>query len=906
MKIVIEQLCQMAVKLIQSHPQASPEQLAKDLQQVFKDDSELAASFRQSNYGNAKGFQTLVEGGIANIGDHFHFNQERLQAVLEIFLQKYFPQPPSQLKGNPFQPPQPREGGLFGRKDELEKLHQLLQSGKNVCVVSGMGGVGQTGLVREYANLTECTSLFTGGVYYIDARDRQNMVNGIIALTQWRFKPDLPANLSTQQMVTACWQQWKYQTEKVLLILDNVSGLADNIKTYLRPADLVFLRVLMTSRETPDKGIAEKLELEVLSEAAAVELLAAIIGQSRIDAEPEQAKLLCYELGYLPLALELVAYYLDDEDYQDLSLLAMRGKLQEKVKHPSLSPEQVPGGMQAQRGLQAAFDLSWDELKPEAQYLACVLAAFAPSPIRWDFVTRIYQQLQGESFNEDDLKDRWLKSLRNLHFVMKFEKDIYNLHLLIHDYFSQQLKQHLNFSPVKQAFCDVFAIVATNINQPINLETFNLIEPHLKKIITWYENKENLEFARSLNGLGLLYDSQGQYSKAKPFYHQSLEILECQLGSEHLEVATGLNNLAALYYYQGRYSEAEPRYLRALKIRECQLGAEHLDVATSLDNLAELYKHQKRYSEAESICLRALKIREYKLGAEHPDVAISLNNLADLYHSQGRYSKAQPLYFQSLEILQYQPKVNDLYIASIYNNLAGLYRLQENYRQAESYYLQSLEIRKCQLGTEHPDVAKSLNNLAALYYCQGQYNEAESYYIQSLEIVKPLLGTEHPNVAQIFNNLGLVYKAQKRYSEAKHLYFQSLEIRKRQLGAEHSDIAESFNNLAWLYAAENKYPKAEIFGKKALAIYQKTLGNEHPDTQNAAATVKMLYRMELLHCSKETLVGILQALAQQANLPALNTETTLTLLKMIESNPELLSSIQEYLQQQTEVSDDNT
>jgi hypothetical protein len=337
-------------------------------------------------------------------------------------INNFFSSQPKQLEGNPFTPPQPREGGLFGREEELKELHQLLQSGKNVCVVSGMGGVGKTGLVRKYANLTECTSLFTGGVYYIDARDRQNMAAEIIALTKWRFKAELPANLSTQQMVTACWQQWKYQTENVLLILDDVSGLADNIKTYLPPADLVSLRLLMTSRETPDKRIAEKLELQVLSEAAAVDLLASIIGQSRIDAEPEQAKLLCYELGYLPLALELVAYYLDDEDYQDLSLLAMRDKLQEKVKHPALSPEDVPGGMQAQRGLQAAFDLSWEELKPEAKHLACVFGAFAASPVRWGFVTAIYQQLQGELFNEDNLKDRWLKYLIKRHLVITVEK----------------------------------------------------------------------------------------------------------------------------------------------------------------------------------------------------------------------------------------------------------------------------------------------------------------------------------------------------------------------------------------------------------------------------------------------------------------------------------------------------
>ena len=519
-----------------------------------------------------------------------------------------FSSQPKQLEGNPFKLPQRREGRPFGREEELEKLHELLQSGKNVCVVSGMGGIGKTGLVREYANLPECTSLFTGGVYYIDVRDRENMAGEIIALTKWKFKADLPANLSTLQMVKACWQQWKYQTENVLLIFDDISSLNKDIESYLPPKDLVSLRVLMTSRETPDKRIAEKLELQVLSEAAAVDLLASIIGQERIDAEPKEAKLLCYELGYLPLALELVGYYLDDEDYQDLSLLAMGDKLREKVKHPSLSPEQVPGGIQAKRGLQAAFDLSWEELKPEAQYLACVLAAFAPSPIRWDLVIKIYQQLQGELFNHDNLKDRWLKSLRKLHLVITVDKDIYNLHLLIHDYFYEQLKQHLNFSQIKQAFCDVFALVASNIDQSTNLETFNLIEPHLKKMIAWCETKENIEFTGSLNGLALLYDSQGRYNDAEPLYLQSLDIRKRQLGNDHPHVAQSLNNLAQLYYSQGQYNDAEPLYLQSLDIKKRQLGNDYPDVATSLNNLALLYESQRKYLEAENLAQQALVI----------------------------------------------------------------------------------------------------------------------------------------------------------------------------------------------------------------------------------------------------------------------------------------------------------
>jgi hypothetical protein len=227
------------------------------------------------------------------------------------------------LEGNPFVSPQPREGGLIGRDIELARLHELLQTKKNVCVVSGMAGVGKTKLVRKYSTSDDCKAHFSGGVFYFDVRSRGNIVADIVAVTQYHFQAQIADGLSDTQKVTQCWQEWKTQTEAVLLILDDVSGLAKIFKLYLRTADLGELRLLITSRDTPDQRIAEELPLEVLLPSAAVALLASIIGQERVARETLAAEKLCEELGYLPLALELVGYYLEDEDYQSLSLAAM-------------------------------------------------------------------------------------------------------------------------------------------------------------------------------------------------------------------------------------------------------------------------------------------------------------------------------------------------------------------------------------------------------------------------------------------------------------------------------------------------------------------------------------------------------------------------------------------------------
>ncbi len=176
-----------------------------------------------------------------------------------------------------------------------------------------------------------------------------------------------------------------------------------------------------------------------------------------------------------------------------------------------------------------------------------------------------------------------------------------------------------------------------------------------------------------------------------------------------------------------------------------------------------------------------------------------------------------------------------------------------------------------------------------------QYNDAEPLYLQSLDITKRQLGNDHLDVATSLNNLAEFYRNQGRYNDAEPLYLQSLDILKHQLGNDHPHVATSLNNLALLYDSQGKYLKAENLAQQALVIYQQKLGNEHPSTQNAALMVKLLYIMKLLSCNKDTLFAILGSLAEQANIPDLNTETMLALLEQIENNPQLLSSLREYL-----------
>ncbi|MFN9953826.1 MAG: tetratricopeptide repeat-containing protein, partial [bacterium] len=167
---------------------------------------------------------------------------------------------------------------------------------------------------------------------------------------------------------------------------------------------------------------------------------------------------------------------------------------------------------------------------------------------------------------------------------------------------------------------------------------------------------------------------------------------------------------------------------------------------------------------------------------------------------------------------------------------------------------------------------------------QGKYAESESIHLQVLELRQRRLGENHPSVSNSLKNLAGLYDSQGRYEEAEPLYLQALELDKRLLGENHPHVASCLNNLALLYNTQGKYAEAEVFSQQALVIYRQTLESQYPDTEDALLARRMFHIQILLHCDTQTLFSILQALAQQAELPAFNTEAMLMILKVLESN----------------------
>ena len=727
-----------------------------------------------------------ITGGEIHLGDRIYqgTDAQTLQKILTDTL-KTLPNPNPGLTSFPHNLPRSGVLQFIGRDSDLTTLHQFLQDNDQVpiCAITGMGGIGKTELALQYALLYK--SIYTGGICWLRAK-ALNIGIQIVQFGRSCLQLHPPEELDLMSQVEFCWTHWL--EGQALVIIDDVIDYAA-IKPFLPPVDSHF-KVLLTSRLRLGKSI-KQLDINVLDESAAFDLLASLIGSERIELETEQADKLCRWLGYLPLGLELVGRYLDRKP--DLELVKIQQQLErKKLQSQALDKRENDEDMTASLGVMAAFELSWETLKEPIQQLGAWLSLFALAPIPWSLVEQYLSE-----YDSDELEER-RDVLLDLHLIQRKGKELYQFHQLIREFWLEKLEDYPNTITIKQKFCQTLATIAQqfpeNPTHDFIQEKASVI-PHITEVATtWKNHLSDSQLLPPFEVLGQLYENQGFYPEACHWYEQCLTLAEERLGQEHLDLAKILNYLAYLYQLEVRYDEAEIFCKKALEIRKNLLDDDDPLVANSINQLGLLYSAKGNYEEAQKLYQQALEIVRKSLDPQHLSIARYMTNLADLYCQEQQYSQAEDLYQQAIKI--YEENQENLDLALGLNNLGRLYDTQKDYKKAESLYQKALELFKNHLNEEHPYIATCLSNLAFVYAQQGEFDKAETMYLHCLEIHQKMLGNHHPNVAFTLNDLAGFYQGQQRYPEALKLYQDAFTILEEKLGKDHPYTVIVFNNFS--------------------------------------------------------------------------------------------------------------
>ncbi|MCY7333210.1 MAG: transcriptional regulator [Pseudanabaena sp. CAN_BIN31] len=397
---------------------------------------------RQSLLQLGKYGVNIEHGQDIHIGDRIYvsWNKDAINALIEV-IQKNFALP-TKIPDN-----LPRSGVVkfVGRDLVINQLHQMVENHHiGISAIVGMGGVGKTELAIQYVKRYK--NYYSGGICWLYAREF-NVGTQIVGYAQSQIGLKIPDGLDLLDQVAFCWRNWQQQGY-VIIVLDDVVHFTRDVEPYLPPESLHF-RLLMTTRLKFSFPI-QMLSLDVFTFEKAFEMLESFIGNDRIKAEPETINILCEWLGYLPLGLELVGRYLADE--MDLSLLEMLSRLQEKaIKRQALMDQALVREqdnpvwtMTAQRGVAAAFDLSWEGLDTWGQYLGKLLSLCALAPVPWELIETVAQQYfeihpENGEFNSEELQSARRKLFR-FHLIQDLGQKKYLLHSLIREYFRGKLE----------------------------------------------------------------------------------------------------------------------------------------------------------------------------------------------------------------------------------------------------------------------------------------------------------------------------------------------------------------------------------------------------------------------------------------------------------------------------------
>lgn len=739
--------------------------------------------------------------------------------------------------------PYARNPYFTGREAILQRIHEYWHTEPQILpgqpqIVSGLGGIGKTQLVLEYAYQFRHEYQ---AILWIGAETLETWMADYLALAQLFQLPEKEStNLS---LVRAAVKHWFQSHSNWLLIFDNVENL-DHLQTML--PDTGKGHVLVTTRSQIIGTLGSRIDLQQLERAAGELFLLRRAKLLRPDEPLEaasasllaQAETLVELMDGLPLALDQAGAYIE-ESACSLSDYLERYTVHRKILLDTrgLLTSHHPGSVATTLSLAVQ---QVEQISPVAADLLSVCAFLYADAIPEEFFFRVGEALTPTSQRLSTnplLLDEAMKELRRFSLLHREPATgTFGIHRLLQATIQDRMSQderNLWMKRIIEAMLNIFTNADNSSADTVGVQPH--IQQYLSHALICVANAKKWNIASLESGelsyrLGIYLQYLGDYSQTESLLLHAVSIAKNILGTEHITTAAYLFDLALLCIDTRQYSKAEEYFRQTLDIRIKVRGSDHPEVADTLWNMAGLFCREGKYTEAEKFAQRAREIKEQVLGPNHYEVALILNVLGAIYTHKNEYNQAQLFFERTLSIYEKTIGMDHFFVTSCLRNQGDLYSIQGSYSKAINCYQQALRIYEKALGPLHPLIASALNELGKLYLVQKQYHQAKIFHRRSFLLYQKLPEPAHSKAAYCLVDLGEVYMLLGRSRLARYCLQRACIILgepPQRGGVDYQKIISCLLLVGSHLTIQGELMQAKTYYQRARTLALKELGSDH-------------------------------------------------------------------------------
>ena len=387
-----------------------------------------------------------------------------------------------------------REQRFIGRSKTLREIRENFAVESPDCLMQtifGLGGFGKTEIAIEYAR--KFMNCYNNGIGYVNTETRQSIKNGFIDFAEV-ICGEVNGALPDEELKRIV-KDWLNNHNSWLLILDNIDNVDavayKEILSYV--AGLKTGHILFTTRRM-DLQIGAPVYIDTFSKEEAVDFLAdRFCGKRDINGVNESNKdcltQLAWRLGYYPLALELVAAYmntLDPNSCMNYFLLLDDNKLEQY--NPNLK---APVSRDFEKAITVTFNLCYNRLSEAAKHFLNICSFMAPEKIPLAFFRRNWMRFSVElrkAMKSDMTGGALANELKGLRLI-KCEGKFLSIHRKIQEATRKRLSNNnearlwLEYSiqAIDEEVPDLDEFTGKNTNR---IEQFSEVVTHAATVLT--------------------------------------------------------------------------------------------------------------------------------------------------------------------------------------------------------------------------------------------------------------------------------------------------------------------------------------------------------------------------------------------------------------------------------------